>query len=307
MSPKSGSDEGVPDWVLAFGPFFVIGAIVAVGFAALSALEFDWLAVSGTLNVLLALTVIGFIAGILPVAVGMLWFPYVRQLEPHWIHAVLAFSAGLLAFIAFEMGEEAIEHALEVPSSTVGLGVVVLAVVGTVGTMEAVSRWRQRKTATAMSDGLRVAYLVAIGLGIHSIGEGLAIGSAFVLGETGLVVLLTLGFIMHNVTEGPAVISAVARDRETPPLGHFAMLGFLAGGGVIIGGWIGSFADSALVAALFFAIAFGAILQVLWEMRGLILKDAETLVRRRTIAAFVVGIIVMFLLEEVIVDAWLLA
>ncbi len=298
--------DGPPSWLLAFGPFLVIGAVVAVALATLSAFEFEWLAVTGTANVLAVLTVIGFIAGILPVFVGMLWFPYVRQLDVTWIHAVLAFSAGILAFIAFEMGEEAIEFAVEVPTPMLGESVAFAGAVGTIVFMELVSRWRKRRSNVSGGDGLRVAYLVAIGLGLHSVGEGLAIGSAFVLGDAGLVVLLTVGFVIHNVTEGPAVISAIARDRTAPPLRHFAALGVLAGGGVIVGGWLGSIVDSPLLAAACFAIAFGAIVQVLWEMVELIRRDAGALVTRRTVIAFVVGAVVMFFLEEVVVDAWLL-
>ncbi len=298
--------NGLSGWVLAFGPFFVIGAVVALSFAVISFADFAWLAATETPNVLALLTVIGVIAGILPVFLGMLWFPYIRQLDPSWIHAILAFSAGILAFIAFEMGEEAIEHAIEVPTPMLGETVVLVAGLGTIGLMEAASRWRRSKSASSGGDGLRVAYLIAVGLGLHSVGEGLAIGSAFVLGESGLVVLLTVGFILHNVTEGPAVISAVARDATSPPIRHFLALGTLAGGGVIVGGWLGSLVDSALLAALCFSIAFGAIVQVLWEMRGLIRSDAGALVTRRTVISFVIGAAVMFTLEEVIVDAWLL-
>ena len=298
--------DSVPDWVLATGPFLVIGGLVGISAVTVSFFELDQVDATGGGQILVVLTVIGFIAGILPVFVGMLWFPYIRRLEAAWIHAVLAFSAGILAFIAFEMGEAAIEHAIDVPTALLGESVVLVGAATTVLSMEAISRWRRNRTSGEHADGLRVAYLIAIGLGLHSVGEGLAIGSAFVLGEQGLVVLLTLGFIIHNVTEGPAVISAVARDASAPPIRHFAALGVLAGGGVIVGGWLGSIADSSLLAAACFAVAFGAIAQVIWEMRGLIGSEAGTLLTRRTVAGFVVGVAVMFLLEEVIVETLLL-
>lgn len=297
--------DGPPAWVLAFGPFLAVGVLFAGAFSALSTLEFERLAVSGTVDVLLALTGIGVVAGILPVGVGMLWFPYVRLLEPKWIHAVLAFSAGLIAFIAVEMLAEIVDYASAVPTPLLGEGVAVAGVLGTVAIMEAVSRWRRARTGPTSREGLRVAYLVAVGLGIHSVGEGLAIGSAFVLGQTDLVVLLTAGFVMHNVTEGPAVISAVARDAESPPVRHFALLGVLAGGGVVLGGWLGGFVDSVLLATACYAVAFGAIVQVLWEMHGLILDDAGELFTARTSAAFAAGAAVMFFLEVVVVGQWL--
>lgn len=295
-----------PNWVLAVGPFLVIGLLIAITFATLQYLEFDWLSMTGTINVLIVLTAIGFVAGILPVLVGMLWFPFFRTLDVTWVHVVLAFSAGILAFIAIEMADEAIGYALEVPTPYLGEAIALLAAAVTVGVMELISRWRRRKTDAARGEGLRVAYLIAIGLGLHSVGEGLAIGSAYVLGDVGLVVLLTLGFIIHNVTEGPAVVGAIARERVTPPIKHFAVLGILAGGGVILGGWIGSFVASPLVAAICFAVAFGAILQVLWELLAMVRGDAERLFERRLVAGFAVGFLLLFFLEEIVVDAWLL-
>lgn len=294
-------DDRLPDWFLAFGPFLVIGALIGIGLMAYATFDFDWLAVDGTTNVLVILTGIGIIAGILPVMVGMLWFPYFRRLDAHWVHAVLAFSAGILTFIAVEMATESIGYASSSSAPAITATTAVVAAVATILAMELLSRWRKRQTA-ASHDGLTIAYLVAIGLGLHSVGEGLAIGAAYVSGDMGLVVLFTVGFIIHNVTEGPAVIAAVARERVAPPLRHFGALGLLAGGGVIIGGWIGSLAFSPFVAAMFFAIAAGAIIQVTWEMFDLVRTDADEVFDKRIVVAFVVGIFVLFLLEEVVVE-----
>lgn len=297
--------DDVPDWLLAFGPFVVIGTMIGFALLAMSAVDVDGVTIDSTAEILAVMTVVGFIAGILPVAVGMLWFPYIRRLADEWVHAVLAFSAGVLAFIAFEMADGAAGFSAEMSSPSVGFGVAAVVAVLTIVLMEAASRWRKGKVSESYGQGLLVAYLVAVGLGLHSVGEGLAIGTAFAADDMGLVVLFTVGFIIHNVTEGPAVIAAVAREQETPPLKHFAALGLLAGGGVIIGGWIGSFATDPLVGTIFFAIAFGAIVQVLWEMIGLVKRDAGTLVSRHLIVAFAVGAFVIFFLEEIVVEGWL--
>lgn len=297
-----GSSEEYPSWLLAFGPFLIIGAMIGVAVTAIWVIEIELFAITGTLEILAAMTVIGFIAGILPVAIGMLWFPYIRQLSDAWIHAVLAFSAGILAYIAIEMAGGAVDAAGETAAVGQTLGIVAAVSVVTILLMEATSRWRKSKTTEVQGHGLLVAYLVAVGLGLHSIGEGLAIGAAFAGQDMGLVLLFTLGFIIHNVTEGPAIIAAVAREREAPPLRHFAVLGLLAGGGVIVGGWIGSFATDPLVGAVFFAIAFGAIVQVVWEMIGLVRNDAGNLWSRKIVVGFVVGAFVIFFLEEVVVE-----
>ncbi|NGM69415.1 metal cation transporter [Natronolimnobius sp. AArcel1] len=300
--------DRIPRWLLALGPV----AILAVVFTLLYYVTpFDALAAgdASTAEILLMLTVIGAIAGIIPVAIGMLWFPFIRDLDARYLHAFMALAGGVLAFIAFEMTEDALEHAVDSQHTTAALGLVVVGIGATFAVMYGASRWRQRTMAATEKSGLEVAYLVALALGLHSIGEGLGIGTYFVLDEPVQVLLLMLAFIMHNVMEGPTVVAAVARDHETPPLRHFAAMGAIAGGPVILGGWIGSFAQSNLLAALFFAIAIGAILQVLIEVADLIRFDAEAVLTRINAATFAVGFALMFILEdvltEIILEGWL--
>ncbi len=153
--------------------------------------------------------------------------------------------------------------------------------------------------------GVEIAYLVAIALGLHSIGEGLGIGVSYVMGDTATLTLLVLAFVMHNVMEGPTVVAAIARDRATPPLRHFVAIGVIAGGPVIVGGWIGSFAQSDLLAILFYAVAIGAILQVLIEVAELIRFDADAVLTRANTMAFAFGFVLMFLLEDVLTEVLL--
>ena len=298
--------DSLPRWVLAIGPIVILGAVLGVLYLTSPFGDVESMAEASTLEVLWILTIIGAIAGIVPVAIGMLWFPFIRALDSRYLHAFLALAAGVLVFIAFEMTEEVFEHSAEAENTALALGLATLGLVGTFAVMYVVSEWRERKTASSEKSGLQIAYLVAIALGLHSIGEGLGIGVAFVLEDATLVTLLVLGYIMHNVMEGPTIVAAVARDRETPPLRHFAAMGLIAGGPVIIGGWIGSLANSNLLAAVFFAIAVGAILQVLIEMAQLIRFDAEAVMTRLNAATFLIGVGLMFLLEDVIVEGWVL-
>ena len=276
---------------------------------------------ASTLEIVWMLTIIGAIAGIIPVAIGMLWFPFIRDLDPRYLHAFLALAAGVLAFIALEMTEDMIfDYGVNVESTAL-LGTTVdgamlaataaiLGVGGTFVVMYLASEWRQRKMASTEKNGLEIAYLVALALGLHSIGEGLGIGVAYIQEDPTMLMLLVLAFIMHNVMEGPTVVAAVARERETPPLRHFAAMGVIAGGPVILGGWIGSFAQSNLLAVLFFAIAIGAILQVLIEVGDLIRFDAEAVLTRTNAATFSFGFALMFLLEdvltEILLEGWLI-
>lgn len=292
----------LPRWLLAIGPVVILGVVFGLlyftsPFGTLAAVD-D----ASTLEILWMLTIIGAIAGIVPVAIGMLWFPFIRDLDPRYLHAFMALAAGVLAFIAVEMTGEIVDHAGAAESTMLALTVAAFGIALTFAVMYAASTWRGRTAASSDKSGLEIAYLVALALGLHSIGEGLGIGAAYVQGDASLLMLLVLAFVMHNVMEGPTVVAAVARDRATPPLHHFAAMGLIAGGPVILGGWVGSFAQSALLAALFYAIAVGAILQVLIEVADLIRFDAGAVLTRTNAATFAVGFVLMFLLEDVLTD-----
>ena len=145
--------------------------------------------------------------------------------------------------------------------------------------------------------GLRLAYLIAIGIGLHNLGEGLAIGSAFSLGEAALGVFLIVGFTLHNVTEGVGIAAPVVRER--PSLWHFLGLAAVAGVPAILGTWIGAFTYSPFWTTVFLAIGIGAILQVIWEVGRLIhrgqAKAGEPLWTWTTFGGVTAGIAVMYL------------
>ncbi|WP_394352472.1 ZIP family metal transporter [Natronorubrum aibiense] len=296
------SVDDLPRWILAVGPVFVlIGALVVLSVTApfedLSSAE-----TASTVEIVWMVTIIGAIAGLAPVAIGMLWFPFIRDLDPRYLHAFMALAAGVLAFIAVEMSKEIVAYGATVASPLTAGAVTIVGVGGTFVTMHVASAWRQHEMASRHKSGLHIAYLVALALGLHSIGEGLGIGVAYVQGDATLVMLLVLAFVMHNVMEGPTIVAAVARETETPPLRHFAAMGIIAGAPVILGGWVGSFANAPLVAMLFYAIAIGAIVQVLLEVAELIRFDAEAVLSRTNTATFVGGFVLMFVLEDVLVD-----
>lgn len=252
------------------------------------------------------MVVIGLIVGVIPVAIGMLRFPFMKTLDPRRLHVVLALSAGVLVFVAVEMAEEAVEYATAAPSPGVAGGLAVVGFVATFALMVGVSKWTHRHIRQHGNRGLGVAYLVAVGLGLHSLGEGIAIGSALLLGEASLAMLLIVGFLLDNVTEGPTVVAAVARDAEAPPLLHFVALGTIAGGPVVLGGWIAAVAFSPVLAAALLAVGLGAIAQVIWEVVDLIKFDAEEVLAGRTVGGFLGGFALMFVLDEVLIGLILL-
>lgn len=214
---------------------------------------------------------LGLYAGVVPVLIGLLWYPYLRQIGAKWINFFLAFTVGLLIFLAVDSLDEAFETAELVPAAFQGVGLIVLGVFGAVLAILGLGQHRRsiRAVGPDSASGLEVAYLVALGIGLHNLGEGLAIGSAYALGEIALGSFLVIGFAIHNTTEGLAIVAPVARDR--PRLRHLLFMGLLAGIPTIIGTWIGGFSYSPIAATFFLALGAGAMLVVvyeLWKMLG---------------------------------------
>jgi zinc transporter ZupT len=191
-----------------------------------------------------------------------------RRLGTGAMHFILALTIGLLVFLAIDMFEEARETALAAPAAFNGPLLVPVVALLTFLLLMTIS---SRRSAGARR-GLPVAYQIALGIGLHNLGEGLAIGAAFALGEVALGVFLVVGFTLHNVTEGVGIAAPIL--RESPRLRHFALLALLAGAPAILGVWIGGFVYSPLWATIFLAVGIGAIAQVVVEVARLITRGA---------------------------------
>jgi zinc transporter ZupT len=243
-------------------------------------------------NVFGTLALVGLFVGLIPILLGMLWYPFMRKLSDRMLHAVLALAGGILAFLAFDAGFEAFEVAHSIPGAYEGPLLVVLGIGGTLLLVQAVSEYFS-------DDGhlspLGLGYLIALSIGLHNLAEGLAIGGAVALGRVSLGAFLVIGFMVHNVTEGPAVVAPLARE-ERPKLRHFGAMGLLAGAPVILGGWIGSLAVSPTLGAVFLAIGVGAILQVEWEMGSMIARQGR-LATATNLVAFLIGLVVMYVTD----------
>ena len=212
---------------------------------------------------------IGFYVGVVPVALGLLWYPVMRRMGRQAMNFVLALTIGLLAYLAIGTWLDALEFAAELPAFWQGVPMVILITLITLGILLVVGTRDQRVARSP----LQVSYLIALGIGLHNLGEGLAIGAAYAMGEAALGTFLVLGFTLHNITEGVGIAAPVVRER--PALRHFALLALLAGGPAILGTWIGGFAFSPLWATIFLAVGIGAILQVIWEVGKLLVRDSS--------------------------------
>jgi zinc transporter ZupT len=249
---------------------------------------------------------LGVYVGIIPVVLGMLWYPAMSRLDRKWLGGILALTMGLLVFLLIDTLLEAFELAETLPGVFQGIPLAIFAGLFIWFILLAV---RSTSPTPRARGGMRLAGLIALGIGLHNLGEGLAIGAAFALGEAALGSFLVIGFTLHNVTEGIGIAAPLLPDvpngdsdqaaAPRPKIGNFVLLALLAGSPAIFGAWLGGFAFSPLLATIFLGIGAGAIWQVIAEVAGLLQDYA----RRReqhvitwiNVAGFMAGLLVMYL------------
>jgi zinc transporter ZupT len=213
---------------------------------------------------------LGLYVGVIPVLLGLLWFPFLRRLKGKGYSFLLSLTIGLLLFLGFSALSESIELIGELPGAFNGVGLLVIGFMSAILILGAISYKTEFHLANKSDQfkALTWAYLIALGIGLHNLGEGLAIGSAYALGEIALGSALVIGFMVHNVTEGVAIISPLAHGEIKIKrfLGHLLLVGLLAGAPTILGSLIGGFAYSPVYGVLFLAIGAGAIFDVTFDI-----------------------------------------
>jgi zinc transporter ZupT len=240
----------------------------------------------------LGYAVIGFLVGVVPIALGLAWLPSLRRASPQWLAAFMALTAGLLTFLAFEALAEAFELQAGLPTGIGGVGLILLGVTSTYLFLTLLSRRFAAGEGTV--GGLALATLVAVGIGLHNLGEGLAIGTSFAIGELALGTFFVVGFMVHNVTEGLGIATPIA-ERSKVSIGRLAALALIAGAPAIPGAWLGGFVTSDVLGVLFFAGAAGAAFEVVVEVgRYVARRTSDGLSSGYVVGGYFAGIAVMY-------------
>ncbi len=244
-------------------------------------------------------TLIGLYVGVLPVAIGLLWYPLLARLSARGMEFLLALTVGLLVFLLLDGSHDGFEAAAMLPESFQGAVLFALAAGGAYLLLEAVGMWLRgrRRPAGVSGSGWVLALLIAVGIGLHNFGEGLAIGSAFALGQAGLGTLLIVGFTLHNTTEGLAIVAPLAREGRRARLTELIWLGLIGGVPTIVGAWLGGFIYSPVWSVVFLALGVGAIAQVVvLIVRQMAAGEpiARRLVRGPVLAGLFTGFAVMY-------------
>jgi ZIP family zinc transporter len=239
---------------------------------------------------------IGFLVGVVPVALGLLWLPSLRRAKPEWLAAFMALTGGLLTFLALDALSESLQLQAALPGPLAGPGLVLLgAAVSYLGLTFVSRRMSAGSGSAAGLGGLALATLVAVGIGLHNLGEGLAIGSSFALGELALGTFLIIGFMVHNVTEGLGIAAPIAEGGKPSSLRRIVVLALVAGAPTILGAWLGGFLTNDFLGVVFFAVASGAALQVVTEVgRYLARRAPGGLTSGYVLGGFLAGVVIMY-------------
>ncbi|HZC50009.1 MAG TPA: divalent cation transporter [Nitrososphaeraceae archaeon] len=268
--------------------------------------------------------VIGTYVGVIPVLIGLLWFPFIKRLSINRYNFFLSLTAGLLVFLGIDALIESNEITAESIAGTFN-GQVLIAMVtifsflALLYTSEKLIQHAIMKSSTNSKSPLQVsssssasttqqqmvkpfaiALMISIGIGLHNLGEGLAIGAAVVLGEVALSTFLIVGFTLHNTTEGLAIVAPMAKSGRVM-IGKLVAMGMIAGVPTIIGAWIGGFLYSPIAAIIFLSIGAGAIFQVVLSIASWMTKNnniveggRKTLLSTSMIVGFIVGMAIMY-------------
>jgi zinc transporter, ZIP family len=205
---------------------------------------------------------LGTLAGLIPVGLGILGALAAKRIfKRTWEGFLIGISTGILVYLFFDLMHEAVEQtgARDPISWLAFLGSLLVGFVGLVG-IEQKQQSRNREAAPV----LFLPYMVALGLGLHNLGEGLAIGASYSQGAWVLSGVLVSGFALHNGTEGFAIMAAAGR-ANVPPV-DMLKLTLLAGFPTCIGAVVSGSVISPYFTIVCYALAAGSLLYVIFSM-----------------------------------------
>ncbi len=242
------------------------------------------------------MALLGLYVGVIPVALGMLLLPAMRRFKSDWIRVLMALTVGLLAFLAVDATLEGIELAGESGGAFGGAELLVLGAGLAYLALTAIDRaliGRRERGGTTAGSGGRLALMIALGIGLHNLGEGLAIGSAYAIGELALGAFLVVGFAIHNTTEGFAIVAPMAGER--PSIRRLLALGLIAGAPAILGAVIGATVNNGELSVFLLGVGVGAIVQVIVQIAPAMRDKAGRLLDTATASAIAAGVVAFYL------------
>jgi ZIP family zinc transporter len=243
------------------------------------------------------MALLGTYVGVIPVALGMLFLPFIGRAPQDWVRVFMAFTIGLLGFLAVDGYLEGLEIGEEGGGGFGGVELLFLGAAVAYLVLVAIERWLAGRRERAGGDeaaGYRLALMIAIGIGLHNLGEGLAIGSAYSVGALALGAFLVIGFAIHNTTEGFAIVAPLARGGERPSLGRIVLLGLVAGAPAILGAVIGASVSNAELSTFLIGVGVGAIVQVIVQLAPTVRDRAGRALTPGVVGGILAGVAAMY-------------
>jgi len=242
---------------------------------------------------ILQLIGLGGVAGVLPVylGVGAALFA-LRLLDRSWEGFLTGISTGILVYLFFDLMHEAVDltEATDPLSGAAFLGSLLIGFLGLVGLEQ-----RQQRAPRSNASRVFLPYMIALGMGLHNLGEGLAIGASYAQGAWVLGGVLVSGFALHNGTEGFAIIGAAGKSSLR--LRDIVLMGLLAGAPTCLGTVISGMTVSPYLSIVFYALAAGSLLYVIFSLVTIFYTATR---RLQTATGVFVGVSMMYITAMVL-------
>jgi zinc transporter ZupT len=280
---------------------YIIGLTIEDGTRFEKEIEAAAPALEPSLELVGFFAIIGTYVGIIPVMIGLLWLPFIKKISKSKYHFFLALTAGLLLFLGIDSIEEALDVSEEnlAGSFNGALLVATVVVLAFLGLYYSGEKLVKRAESSRIAKPTAIALMIAIGIGLHNFGEGLAIGAAVGLGSIAFSTFLIVGFALHNTTEGIAIAAPMSRGKAVigkAVIGKLAGLGLIAGAPAIFGAWTGGFVYSPFTSVIFLAEGAGAIFQVIIVILKWIREEGDQNLSSAAVASgFAMGMLIMYL------------
>jgi len=274
---------------------YVIGLTLDDGTRFEREIEAAAWALKPDLEFIIFFTIIGMYVGVIPVMIGLLWLPFIKKISKNKYYFFMALTAGLLLFLGIDSIEESFEIANENFNGNFNeiMLISTTIVLSFLGLYFASEKLTEKAGSLRISQPVAIGLMIAIGIGLHNFGEGLAIGAAIGLGSIAFSAFLIVGFALHNTTEGLAIAAPLSREKRV--IGKLLGLGLIAGVPAIFGGWVGGFAFSPISAIVFLSIGAGAIFQVIAIIFKWIKSESDkNLTNGYVISGIAVGMLIMY-------------
>ena len=211
---------------------------------------------------MLDLVGLGILAGVVPVYLGIAAALVLRRALPRtWEAGLIGLSTGVLTYLFFDLMHEAVElMGVRDPFSwLLFLGSLFLSFVGLVHLEK-----HQFLKGRHADQALTLPFVIAAGMGLHNLGEGLAIGTSYAGGEWALSGLLVAGFALHNGTEGFGIVGAAGQSPIPPRT--VVLLGLTGGAPTCIGTVLSGLTVSPYLSLVWYALAAGSLLYVVFAL-----------------------------------------